>query len=61
MPETIMTILGLIVGVFLSGAGIYYFVQNKNDRESKRVYSVITAIGLLILISMVVKIIVTGF
>ena len=61
MSETIMTILGLIVGVFLTVAGIYYFVQNKDNRESKRVYSVITAIGLLILISMVVKIIVTGF
>lgn len=41
----IIKIIGLIIGVLIFGAGIYYFVKEKGDRESKKIYTVISVIG----------------
>ena len=38
-------IIGLIIGILVLGAGIYYLVKEKHDPESKKIYTVISVIG----------------
>lgn len=41
-------IIGLIIGVLVLGAGVYYLIKEKHDPESRKIYSVISAIGAVI-------------
>ena len=43
-----ITIVGLVIGILLFGAGIYYLNQNKNDAESRKIYGITTAVGAVI-------------
>lgn len=47
MEEKIMAvkIIGLIIGILVLGAGIYYLAKEKHDPESKKIYTVISVIG----------------
>lgn len=47
MEEKIMVvkIIGLIIGILVLGAGIYYLAKEKHDPESKKIYTVISVIG----------------
>ncbi len=38
-------IIGLIIGILVLGAGIYYLAKEKHDLESKKIYTVISVIG----------------
>ena len=38
-------IIGLIIGILVFGAGIYYLAKEKHDPESKKIYTVISVIG----------------
>lgn len=38
-------IIGLIIGILVFGAGVYYLVKEKHDPESKKIYGIITALG----------------
>ena len=38
-------IIGLIIGVLVLGAGIYYLAKEKHDPESKKIYTIISVIG----------------
>ena len=42
-------IIGAIIGVLVTAAAIYYLVKDKDDNESRKIYSVMTAVGILIL------------
>ena len=44
----VIKIIGLIIGVLILFAGIYYLVKEKNDSESKKIYTIISIIGGLI-------------
>ena len=55
------TIVALIVGHAVLCGGIYYLVKEKNDRESRKIYSVVTAAGAVIIAFVVVRILVAGF
>ena len=59
MEEKIMTvkIIGLIIGILVLGAGIYYLVKEKHDSESKRIYGIISVIGAVITIACVLMLI----
>ena len=50
MEEKIMVIgiIGIIIGLLVLGAGIYYLIKEKNDAESKKIYSIISWIGALV-------------
>ena len=39
-----ITIVGLIIGILLFGAGLYYLSQNKNDAESRKIYGITAAV-----------------
>ena len=36
-------IIGLIVGLLVLGAGLYYLVKEKKDLESRKIYGVVSA------------------
>ena len=57
MEEKTMTvaIIGLIIGLLVLGAGLYYLVKEKNDPESKKIYGVIGLVGALLSVGMIVK------
>ena len=59
MEEKIMliSIIGMIIGALVLAAGIYYLVKEKNDPDSKKIYGTISAVGAVIFISMLVKLI----
>ena len=41
-------IIGLIIGILVLGAGIYYLTKEKHDPESKKIYTVVSIVGGLI-------------
>lgn len=61
MQSIIFTVIWLIVGVSLIGAGAYYLIKEKRDKDSVKIYGTFTGIGLVLTIGVIIKIIVTGF
>lgn len=53
----IVTIIGLLIGLLVLGAGIYYLVKEKEDPESKKIYTVVTVIGLIITVVAAIRLI----
>lgn len=45
-------IIGTLIGALILGAGLYYFVKEKSDKESRKIYSIISGIGGVIFITM---------
>ena len=41
-------IIGLVIGMLVLGAGVYYLIKEKKDPESRRIYAVVSAAGGLI-------------
>ena len=41
----IIKIMGLIIGILILGAGIYYLAKEKDDPESKKIYTIVSAVG----------------
>lgn len=60
MSGTIFTVVILIIGALILGAGLYYLVREKNDPESKKIYSVITLVGAVMVIGTILKLVVAG-
>ena len=38
-------IIGLIIGILVLCAGIYYLVKEKLDPESKKIYTIVSGVG----------------
>lgn len=53
----IFNILGLIISILILCGGIYYLIKEKQDKESAKIYGIITAIGVVLTVFMIVKII----
>lgn len=53
----IISIIGMLIGALVAGAGIYYLAKEKQDKESVRIYGIISGIGGVIFIAMFVKLI----
>lgn len=53
----IFNIIGLIIGAMIFGAGIYYIVTEKEDKESKKIYGITIAAGAVIIIGIILKMI----
>lgn len=60
MKISIITVIALVVGVLILGAGIYYSVKEKEDAESRKIYGVTIGIGLIMCIAAAVKIVISG-
>ena len=50
MEEKIMAvkIIGIIIGVLVLISGLYYLVKEKEDRESRKIYTIISIAGAVI-------------
>lgn len=59
MEEKEMTvkIIGLIVGLLVLGAGLYYLVKEKKDPESRKIYGVVGAVGGVLVIGCILSLI----
>ena len=42
-------IIGLIIGILILGAGAYYLVKEKQDPESRKIYTIVSVIGAVLL------------
>ncbi len=51
----IFNIVGIVIGVLIFVFGVSYFLKEKNDRESRKIYAVTTVIGAVISVIMVLK------
>ena len=38
-------IIGLIIGILVLAAGIYYHAQEKDDPQSRKIYTIISVVG----------------
>ena len=56
----IVTVILLIVGILLLGAGLFYGFKEKDDRESRKICMVMALIGAVLAAVMIVKIFVLG-
>ena len=45
MEEKSMKLIGLIIGILVLGAGIYYFIKEKHDPQSRKIYLTASGIG----------------
>lgn len=52
-----LAIIGLVIGILVLCASIYYLIKEKNDPESRRIYGVISLLGGALTIGMIVKLI----
>ncbi len=53
----VLSIIGIIIGVMVLAAGIYYLKKEKEDRESKKIYTIAAAAGAVITAVMIIKLI----
>ena len=53
-------IIGLIIGVLVLGAGIYYLAKEKADKEARKIYTITTVAGALILAGAILKLVLAG-
>lgn len=55
-----ITIIGIIIGAMILGAGIYYLVKEKADKEARKIYPITTVAGALILAGAILKLVLAG-
>ena len=55
------TIVALVVALAVVCGGLYYLLKEKKDKESRKIYGIVSAIGAVALVAVVIKIIVAGF
>ena len=46
----IVKILGMIIGILVLAAGLYYLAKEKADPESRKIYTVISVIGAIVFV-----------
>lgn len=55
--KMIVGIVGMIIGVLILGAGIFYLVKEGKDAESRKIYLIITIVGAVVTAAMALKLI----
>ncbi len=56
----IFNAIGVVIGAMILMGGIYYLIKEKEDVESKKIYTIVSAVGAVIVIGMLLKIIIAG-
>lgn len=51
----IISIIGMLIGALVAGVGVYYLIKEKRDKESVKIYGIISGVGGVIFIGMLVK------
>ena len=57
----IFTCIALVVGIAVLLSGLYYRIKEREDEESKKIYTIIAVVGAVIVAGTVLKIILVGF
>ncbi len=52
-----VSVLLVLVGIMLLGAGLFYLSKNKQDAESRKIYGITALIGVVVLAAGVVSLI----
>lgn len=52
-----ISIIGMVIGIAVAAVCIYYFIKEKNDKESRRIYGIAGAAGAAIFAAMTIKLI----
>lgn len=50
----VVKIIGTIIGALIFGTGLYYLVKERNDKESRKIYGIISGIGSVVFVVMLV-------
>ena len=50
----IIKIIGTIIGALIMGAGIYYLMKEKDDKDSRKIYGTVSVVGAVIFVVMLV-------
>ena len=50
----IAQILGIVIGLLILGAGLYYLSKEKDSAESRKIYGIASAVGAVITVASVV-------
>ena len=45
----IISVIGMLIGALVAGVGVYYLMKEKQDKESVKIYGIISGIGGVIL------------
>ena len=53
----IISIIGMLIGALVAGVAVYYLIKEKRDKESVKIYGIISGVGGVIFIGMLVKLI----
>ncbi len=51
----IFFIIGLIIGILILAFGAYYLVKESHDADSRKIYGIATAVGVIITVFMLIK------
>ena len=54
----VIKIIAAVIGALILGAGLYYLIKEKNDKESKKIYTITSVIGALIVVVSLVLLII---
>ena len=58
MKSILFTLAGLIIGIALMIAGVYYLKKDMSDKDAVKIYGTFIAIGAVITFGLVIKIII---
>lgn len=53
----IISIIGMLIGALVAGVGVYYLIKEKRDKESVKIYGIISGVGGVIFVAMLIKLI----
>lgn len=54
----VILIIGLLIGLMIAGFGIYYLIKEKKDKESVKIYLIMTIAGLVVTAGCAIKLII---
>lgn len=55
----IFYMIGMIVGLMILVGGLYYFIKEKNDKESRKIYGIASIVGAVIVLIEAVYLVIT--
>ena len=54
----VIGIIGIVIGLLVLGAGLYYLIKENDDKESKKIYGITSGVGVLVtMISIVILVV----
>lgn len=55
----IINVVGIIIGILILCAGIFYGVKEKSDKESVKIYGITASIGIIVVVGFIVRILIS--